>query len=355
MRLGAALLGAAAAVALAMPAEAARLKSWYGVFEGGGNSLEDFDIEQYVTPAPVPANNMLATDIGWVALAALGYAYDNGYRLEFEGGYRHNVLSRVIDGAGVATPAVGDFDQYTAMVNFLYDMSLSDGLTFTLGGGVGAAYANIDATALGAPTPVVQDRDVALAFQAIAGFNYQMADWLDLVLNYRYLHVTDLNFADEAILAPPNVAHVDTDKLNEHTVTMGFRFGSHGEDAVAPVASAPPPLPAQIARQYVIYFGFNKCNITADSDMVLSEAATAARQLGTVSIRIVGHTDTVGSVRANQRLSECRAEAAKSNLVSKGVPSGSISATGVGETQLLVQTGNNTKEPQNRRATVDLN
>ena len=349
-------MGAAAALALAMPANAARLTSWYGVFEGGANALDDMDVARFVTPAPVPVQNVLDTDISWVGLAAVGYAYrDSGWRTEFEGGYRHNELKRIVNAAGVASPATGDFDQYSAMMNFLYDFNTSGRLSMTIGGGVGAVYANLDATSLGAPTPIVQDGDVSLAFQAIAGLNYQMASWLDLVLNYRYLYVTDVKFADETIVAP-SVAHVDADKLTQHTLTMGFRFGGHAEEALAaPVTSAPPPLPPQIARQYVIYFGFNKCNITADADQVLGEAATAARELGTVAIRIVGHTDTVGSQRTNQRLSECRANAAKSNLVGRGVPAGSISATGAGETQLVIQTGDGMKEPQNRRATIDLN
>ena len=73
------------------------------------------------------------------------------------------------------------------------------------------------------------------------------------------------------------------------------------------------------------------------------------------SVRIVGHTDTVGSNAANQKLSECRANAAKANLTGKGVAEGAISTSGKGESELTVQTGDNVKEPQNRRATVDLN
>ena len=87
---------------------------------------------------------------------------------------------------------------------------------------------------------------------------------------------------------------------------------------------------------------------------MLSEAASAAKSMGSASVTIVGHTDTVGSPKYNQKLSECRAHAAESNLVGKGVPQGAISASGKGETELMVQTSDNVKEPQNRRATVDL-
>jgi outer membrane protein OmpA-like peptidoglycan-associated protein len=354
MKCGAALLGAAAVLALSTPANAARLTSWYGVFEGGGSAVQDIEIQQYTTPAPVPVTSTLALDVGWAALVSVGYAYDNGWRVELEGGYRHNGFDRVIGAGGVAVPASGDLGQYTLMANVLYDFPSASGVTLTVGAGVGADYARFDANSL---VPAVQGDDVSLAFQAIAGLSYQLTSWLDLVLNYRYLYVTDFQFSDDAVLVPPAVAHVDTDNVHKHTVTMGFRFGHHKADAPSVVKSAPPPPPspqAQVARQFVIYFGFNKCAITAEADAVLTEAAASSRTLGSVGVKIVGHTDTVGSRAVNQRLSECRAGAAKANLVNKGVPSAAITTAGMGETQLLVQTGDNVKEPQNRRATIDL-
>jgi OOP family OmpA-OmpF porin len=108
-------------------------------------------------------------------------------------------------------------------------------------------------------------------------------------------------------------------------------------------------------KHFVIFFGFGKCNVTAEADSVLSEAAAAAKNGGSASVSIVGHTDTVGSGKANQRLSECRADAAKSNMVGKGVPASAITTSGRGESELMVQTGDNVKEPQNRRANIDLN
>jgi OOP family OmpA-OmpF porin len=136
-------------------------------------------------------------------------------------------------------------------------------------------------------------------------------------------------------------------------VTIGFRYGYNEPPAppAEPPAVAPPPAP----KQFIVFFGYNKCNITAEADAVLSEAASAAKSSGSASVRIVGHTDTSGSNAYNQKLSECRANAAKTNLVGKGVSEGSISTSGKGETELMVQTGDGVKEPQNRRATIDLN
>jgi outer membrane protein OmpA-like peptidoglycan-associated protein len=141
--------------------------------------------------------------------------------------------------------------------------------------------------------------------------------------------------------------------ITKHTVTIGFRYGFDEPPAPAPVVA--PPVETPKPKHFIIFFGFNKCNITAEADSVLSEAASAAKSGGSASVTIVGHTDTVGSTKYNQKLSECRANAAKSNLVGKGVPDGAISASGKGETELMVQTGDGVKEPQNRRATIDLN
>jgi OOP family OmpA-OmpF porin len=121
---------------------------------------------------------------------------------------------------------------------------------------------------------------------------------------------------------------------------VGFHFPSSAADG---------------PKTFIIFFGFNKCNITAEADAVLSEAASAANSGSSASVRIVGRTDTVGSNSYNQKLSECRANAAKANLVGKGVSEGSVSTSGKGESELMVQTGDGVKEPQNRRATVDLN
>ncbi|MFM9863525.1 MAG: OmpA family protein [Micropepsaceae bacterium] len=348
MKRQAALLGAAAFIVLSIPANAARLTGWYGVFEGGGNYIHDVEVGAYIPPA-LPLDSTVRSEVGYAGMASLGYAYSNGWRVELEGGYRNNQLESLLSG-GVVTPMTGDLTQYTAMANFMYDFPSSGPVTFSLGAGVGADWGRIDTASLGSP---LMSDNVSLAFQGIAGLSFRMASWVDLVLNYRFLYVTGFEF-EEALVAP-NVFHVDTDAISQHTVTMGLRFGSHQQAAPMVVASAPPPAPPPPARQYVIYFGFNKCNVTADADVVLSDAASSAKQLGSVAIKIVGHTDTVGSQRANQRLSECRAGAAKTNLVAKGIPASSISANGAGETQLVVQTGDGTKEPQNRRATVDLN
>lgn len=69
---------------------------------------------------------------------------------------------------------------------------------------------------------------------------------------------------------------------------------------------------------------------------------------------VIGHTDTVGSEALNQALSVRRAEKVRQSLIKLGVPAESIHASGRGEHDLLVKTPNNTKEPKNRCAEINV-
>ena len=76
--------------------------------------------------------------------------------------------------------------------------------------------------------------------------------------------------------------------------------------------------------------------------------------VGGLRIEVTGHTDTSGSPQYNQGLSVRRANAVAAGLVRLGVPRNEITARGVGESQLLVSTPDNTREPQNRRVEIVL-
>ena len=107
--------------------------------------------------------------------------------------------------------------------------------------------------------------------------------------------------------------------------------------------------------QYSVFFCFNKANLTLKAQAVVAEAVETAKQYGSASILVTGHTDTVGSRNYNQLLSERRARVVKKELVRLGISPHSIRAIGKGETMLLVQTPDHTWEDRNRRATIDLN
>jgi outer membrane protein OmpA-like peptidoglycan-associated protein len=103
-----------------------------------------------------------------------------------------------------------------------------------------------------------------------------------------------------------------------------------------------------------VFFDFNKSNLTAEAQSVVAEAAKTAKSGGYVHILVTGHTDTVGSHSYNQALSERRAASVKDGLVAQGVDANDIATEGKSFDDPLVPTGPNVREPQNRRAVIDL-
>jgi outer membrane protein OmpA-like peptidoglycan-associated protein len=107
-------------------------------------------------------------------------------------------------------------------------------------------------------------------------------------------------------------------------------------------------------KTYIVFFDFNKSNLTEEAQSVVAKAAETAKSTGMVKILVTGHTDTVGSHSYNQALSERRAAAVKDGLVAQGIDGAGISTVGKSFDDPLVPTGPNVREPQNRRAVIQL-
>ena len=136
------------------------------------------------------------------------------------------------------------------------------------------------------------------------------------------------------------------------TADGGYAIHQGSFACPAAVAAPAPAAAAQAQSEYLVFFDWDKSNITPAADRVISDAVAAIGAGAATRIHVIGHTDTSGSPAYNQRLSVRRAEAVKQALTSKGVPASGITTEGRGENQLLVQTGPNVREPSNRRAQI---
>ncbi len=364
------LLGAAASIALLASASGSASASihngWYVGLEGGADWVQNMNLDvssRDIGGTPDSTFEMkLGTDVGWAAVITAGYGFGDHWRAELEGSYRHNNFSKATYAGPIVTSPGGDLSEWTIMGNVLYDFLLTDRFSLSLGVGAGvddSRFHFIPPPALFSSVHV-DNSDWRFAYQGIVGLNYAIGQQSELTLTYRYLRVQkpQWNGSVAEFLETDNLRFSNDEDLTKHTVTIGLRY--HLQPAAEPYEPAPQALPAappaapSQAQSFMIFFGFNKCNITPEADNVLAQAASAVHSMGSAAIQIVGHTDTKGTSKYNQKLSVCRANAAKSNLVAKGVAAGSIATSGKGETELLVQTADNVKEPQNRRATVDL-
>ena len=126
-------------------------------------------------------------------------------------------------------------------------------------------------------------------------------------------------------------------------------------DPRSPVQAATTAPPDRPAVSLMVTFATGSATLTPQAEAVLASLARAfaAPELAASRFRIEGHTDTVGSDRLNQTLSERRAEAVRDHLVRRhGIATARLETMGFGETSLLVPTPDATAEPRNRRVQV---
>jgi hypothetical protein len=119
-----------------------------------------------------------------------------------------------------------------------------------------------------------------------------------------------------------------------------------------PQAAAPPPPPPAQAPSYLVFFDWDRSDLSTQALATISQAAGAYKASGNARVTAIGHTDASGPSDYNMALSLRRANAVKRALVQNGVPAAAIETVGRGKTQLLVQTADGVREPQNRRVEI---
>ncbi len=143
------------------------------------------------------------------------------------------------------------------------------------------------------------------------------------------------------------------------------------DGALAP-AAAPAPAPAPVAPPVVssekvtfaadTLFDFDKAVLKPEGRAKLDDLVSKLSGITLEVIIAVGHTDSFGTDRYNDRLSIRRAEAVQAYLVSKGVEANRVYTEGKGERQLKVDPksckGNRTAQiacqQPNRRVEVEV-
>jgi OOP family OmpA-OmpF porin len=114
--------------------------------------------------------------------------------------------------------------------------------------------------------------------------------------------------------------------------------------------AAPAPAPAPAAPQvYLVLFDFDKSDINAAGQAVINRVVADFSANKAKAISITGYTDRAGTDAYNLKLSERRADAARSALIAAGVPADAITTAWKGETENAVPTADGVKEQANRR------
>ena len=373
-----------AATVLSLPL-AAQAQPVTGLYVGAGigaNYRQDTGND--ATGGGVSVKNR--TSWGYTALASIGWGFGNGLRIEIEGNYRENDVDTVsIIGRG-ATQNTGGGSYFRSGYVYTYGIMANAIYEFArfgwpvqpyLGGGIGYAWHQYDRvgarTNLFSATTGVRngyadvrtdDTDGTFAYQAIAGLAVPIpaVPGLAITAEYRFFGTLDPSLNTRTVRAPTNAAGVvngpgqvfrgkiEPDNLN-HSILVGVRynFGQAPRAPVAPPAAAPAP-----ARTYLVFFDWDRANLTDRARQIIAEAAANRTRVQVTRIEVNGYTDRSGTVQYNQGLSVRRANAVAAELVRLGVPRNEIVTRGFGESNPLVPTADGVREPQNRRVEIIL-
>jgi outer membrane protein OmpA-like peptidoglycan-associated protein len=109
-------------------------------------------------------------------------------------------------------------------------------------------------------------------------------------------------------------------------------------------------------EQYVLYFDFASAKLSSVARPVVGDAAAAIKRTvakGNFShVKVIGYADTVGTPDGQDRLSVRRANTVRDELVRDGIDPEMIKTEGRGKLEPEVLTGDQIKNPRNRRVRI---
>jgi outer membrane protein OmpA-like peptidoglycan-associated protein len=288
-----------------------------------------------------------------------------GYNFQFD----HFVAGVEVSGDYVnidksdRVPGIGDTATLRTKQNWLVSVGPRLGYAFNrvlFYGGAGVAvthyqFSNTDTGLSGTFAPNYPSKTL-IGWTAGGGTEYAITDHWIAGVDYKHY---DFHVATAASPSAGPGFNVLSVKEKEDVVTarISFKFGAPPPPP-PPVAAAPPPPPAPLPpappRQFVVYFEFDKSDLTPEGAKVVLDAAATYKQTGSARIAVTGYTDLAGTQRYNLALSKRRADTVRSALVRQGVPDGAIAEAWRGKENPAVPTPDGVREPRNRRVEIVL-
>ncbi len=314
-------------------------EGWYGRADAGWSIDGTHDIEAAAVEGDLESD--------WTQHLGLGYAFQNGFRLEGELSHRFNQTE--FEGFPLVD---SDVHVWGAMANLFYDFNRGGAAQPYLGVGAGAARVN-SRTVSGLNS--ISGEDTVVAYQALAGVAIGITEQLALDVGYRYFIADDINLDEGTINSDSDYDH------QAITVGLRYQFAAPAAPVVVPPPVAPPvtpPVPPPVVTcptsEFVVYFEWDRSNLNQAALETIDAAVNRARQCNVGGVVVVGHTDTSGSPTYNQGLSERRASVVRDALVARGIGAGAIQTQARGETDLARATRDGVREPLNRRTAVTI-
>ena len=348
----------------------ARDGAWYVGGDFGAMIVDDLEIDVNGLEDAIVLDHEYGYD------AALFTGYDlGGFRLEAEVAYKKADLDEIdslITLPGPALPGLrdaggGHTSALSFMINGMLDFGDDDGVSGFVGGGVGMARVKFNNQRVFANTaPFLDDSDSRLAWQLFAGVRQAISDNIDVTVKYRFFNVPDIKLV--AVTGGAGTVSQDVEtRFRSHSLLGGLTFNFGGAEPlppplppppppyVAPPPPPPPPPPPAVVERvgpFVVFFDWDKDELTPQATAILDNAAAAYASTGQAQVQLAGHADRSGPADYNIGLSQRRAANVRAYLTGRGIPDGVITSEAFGESRPLVETADGVREPQNRRVEI---
>ena len=136
-------------------------------------------------------------------------------------------------------------------------------------------------------------------------------------------------------------------------ITMDAASPEAADDMAVTEAAVSEPA-ATMPDSFSVYFALDSWILTDEAEATIDDAVVAADARDGSRFAVVGHADTAGAERQNERMSKLRAQAVADALVARGIGYGAIEVSWQGASEPAVVTSGGTPEQANRRVTIDL-
>jgi outer membrane protein OmpA-like peptidoglycan-associated protein len=180
-----------------------------------------------------------------------------------------------------------------------------------------------------------------------AGLAYAFTPNWETNVEYRYT-----NLGNSSIPVPVDVGNNNNFRYNMIRIGLTYRFAPPPPPPAPMPVAAPAPPPPPPPRTFLVFFDFDRYNLTPDARRVIEAAAAAFKTSGSARIDVSGYTDLAGTQAYNLRLSRRRADAVAAYLARQGVPRNVMDVKWFGKENPRVPTPDGVREPQNRRVEI---
>jgi len=308
---------------------------------------------------------------------SIGRYFKNGLGLEAIGAYNTYMEGNIIDGNVISE----DIDYYSFDGRITYDINKIIGQTgwFDPYVGVGAGYTDANNKGRGTYNAVVgfrtwfsdrwgldfnstgkwamsQGEGATNHIQHAAGVVYQFG--IEKGLSKRGEEKLELLAAIEKEKQRQQDSVNEVNRLKDEALLAERLKKQQEADALAAAEKAKidalnkkkEEIKSRIESLGNVYFALNSSVVNTSSKKVLDSLANVLDEIPTLKLKITSHTDSRGTSKYNDWLSQRRVDKTKAYLISKGIAEDKLVTEAYGETMLLNECDDNTYCPEDKHA-----